>query len=137
MARTAVRFSMNAKITRRPPQRAHWSTSIPKTRLSAAAQSSRKGDGDGRHVGEGLLVDEEDRLLHRRGLLLLEEELAARRLTFAAWVREALEAARAARERQRRKEAMEELLSLASREAAAQVEVRRCVRFSAQKSDHQ
>ena len=50
---------------------------------------------------------------------LLEEELALRRLTFAAWVREALEAARAARERQRRKEAMEELLSLASREAAA------------------
>jgi len=50
---------------------------------------------------------------------LLEEELALRRLTFAAWVREALEAARAARERQRRKEAIEEFLSLANREAAA------------------
>ena len=42
---------------------------------------------------------------------LLEEELAARRLTFAAWVREALEAARVARERDQRKEAMERLLA--------------------------
>ena len=41
IAVTALSFSMNASTTRRPPQRAHFSTSTPKTRLSAAAQSRR------------------------------------------------------------------------------------------------
>ena len=51
MARTAVSFSMNASTTILPPQRAHFSTSAPWTRLSAAAQSRRYGDGDGRTRG--------------------------------------------------------------------------------------
>lgn len=41
---------------------------------------------------------------------LLEEELRERHLTFAAWVRETLETARAARELRRRKEAIDRLL---------------------------
>jgi hypothetical protein len=42
---------------------------------------------------------------------LLEEELRERDLTFAAWVREQLEAAREARERRRREEAIDRLLA--------------------------
>jgi hypothetical protein len=41
---------------------------------------------------------------------LLEEELAARHLTFAAWVREQLAATREARDRRRREQALERLL---------------------------
>ncbi len=48
---------------------------------------------------------------------LLEEELRERNQTFAAWVRESLEAARAARELRQRKEAIERLLDLAARDA--------------------
>lgn len=48
---------------------------------------------------------------------LLEDELRARNLTFAAWVREQLAAAREARERRRRQQAVERLLTLACREA--------------------
>ena len=50
---------------------------------------------------------------------LLEEELRARRLSFAAWVREQLAATREARERRRREQALERLLAAAAREADA------------------
>ena len=42
---------------------------------------------------------------------LLEEELATRRMTFAAWVRDQLAAAREARDRRRREQALERLLA--------------------------
>lgn len=48
---------------------------------------------------------------------LLEAELRARKMTFAAWVRDQLAAAREARDRRRREQALERLLALARREA--------------------
>ncbi|MCZ7577995.1 MAG: hypothetical protein M5U18_13445 [Dehalococcoidia bacterium] len=47
---------------------------------------------------------------------LLDEELQARRMTFAAWVRDQLAAAREARDRRRREQALERLLALGARE---------------------
>ncbi len=48
---------------------------------------------------------------------LLEDELRARQMTFAAWVREQLATAREARDRRRREQALDRLLALADREA--------------------
>lgn len=48
---------------------------------------------------------------------LLEDELRARKMTFAAWVRDQLAAAREARDRRRREQALERLLALSAREA--------------------
>ncbi|MBE0608277.1 MAG: hypothetical protein IH609_02765 [Dehalococcoidia bacterium] len=42
---------------------------------------------------------------------LLEDELRARKMTFAAWVRDQLAAAREARDRRRREQALERLLA--------------------------